>query len=996
MPDDALRADGELAYLVRSLRCGVSVLYVCAHPDDEEGGLIALLAHGHGARVVLWSATRGEGGQNFVTPYVGRELGIYRTWESLAARAIDGAESLFGPFYDFGYSKNGAEALEKWGREALVRELVRAIRAVQPQIVISCWRGDATHGHGHHQAVGIAIREAFARAADAAGFPELEAVGLAPWQPRKLYVSMKREWQPGEDIELGVLRPDLDAQGCLRVNVGEFDPIAGLTFQQQGALSLNSHLSQGTSVLPAPGDHYLYLRLDDVAPDAGLEGRNEIFDGIEDGLTTLADHPGGGDPALRAELEQMTGLASQAAAELRADAPWAVASTILELAERWARLEADAPQALASAAERRREAAEVAAAACLGLRLSATVDRPSYTPGDAMQINARLRSYGPEQPTSVEFEPLLDLDGADVRRLEAAPAAALFEVRIPESAPLSCPYWLRTEPGQYAYNWPTEVQAGTPFGEPLVAVRCTVEIAGRTLRLVRPALYEETFKGGYRELRPGILPPVSVQPRSRRQFVAARPSSQALDVGVALVGHRAAPDARFQIAAPEGWPADPDGVAVPMRKPGDADAIAVTVTVPPGAPPGRHQIRYGVDCDGRLYEASLAVVMQTAAGLGGDPDEGTCIRREYIVDPSVIDINVIDVAVHEPHRHAYITGVRDDVPRILRGLGLRVDELDDHALAHAALGTYDTIVVGPQAFVVRQAARTAARRLLAYTNEGGTLLVQHQGYAHENMDAAPAWFRYRQPHDRITLETAPVRILQPEHYALRFPNHIVPADFDGWLADRGLYFFGEWSDDYDALLACADPGEEEKTGGLLIAGHGRGTYVYCGYSLFRQLAAGVPGAFRLFANLLALPEARIQGRMEHLRSVPVFSRLDDAQLRRVASIARERRLADGEYLAHEGEEGAELYLVDVGALDVLQGDRHLRTCVRGEPIGELAALTGHVRTASLRASGDTRLLAIRSVDFLDLLRSDADIAAQVVQLLASRLYGAMTQSQPTG
>jgi hypothetical protein len=274
--------------------------------------------------------------------------------------------------------------------------------------------------------------------------------------------------------------------------------------------------------------------------------------------------------------------------------------------------------------------------------------------------------------------------------------------------------------------------------------------------------------------------------------------------------------------------------------------------------------------------------------------------------------------------------------------------------------------------------------------------VQHQGYAHEDMDAAPSWFRYRQPHDRVTIETAPVRILQPEHFSLHFPNRIVRADFDGWVGDRGLYFFGEWSDDYDALLACADPGEEEKAGGLLIAGYGRGTYVYCGYSLFRQLAAGVPGAFRLFANLLALPEARIQSRMEHLRSVAVFSPLDDAQLHRVASIARERRLADGEYLAHEGEEGAELYLIEVGALDVLQGKRHIRTCVRGEPIGELAALTGHVRTASLRASGETRLLAIRSVDFLELLRSDADIAAEVVQLLARRLHGAMTSSEPQG
>lgn len=994
--DDAVRADRELAYLVRSLRCGVSVLYVGAHPDDEEGGLIAMLAHGHGARVVFWSATRGEGGQNRVTPYAGRELGVYRTWESEAARAIDGGESIYGPFYDYGYSKNGAEALEKWGREALVREIVRAIRSVQPQIVISSWRGDESDGHGHHTAVGVAVREAFAQAGAAGGFPELDALGLAPWQPRKLYVVMTGDWNQGEDVALGVLRPDLEAEGCLRVNVGAFDPIAGLTFQQQGALSLNTHLSQGTSLLPDAGDYYLYLRLDDVAPGSGLEGRSELFDGIDEGLTVLADYPGGGDPSRRAELDRLTALAAAAAASLRVDAPWEAAPAILEVADGWGALEREAGDgALARAVSRRRTAADEAAAACLGLRLHATVDRPTCTPGDVMHVNARLYSHGPDQPTAVSFEPRLDLDGAAVERLESDGAAARFAVAIPDTAPLSSPYWLRAEPGPYAYRWPPHPQVGTPLGEPLVAVRCTVEIGGRTLSLVRPALYEETFKGGYRELPPAILPPVSVRPKAGRRFVAARPRPQALDVGVALVGYRQALDATLHVAPP-GWPVEPAETAVPIRKPGDTDAVAVTVTVPPDAPTGRHRIRYQVACDGRSYDASVTTVMQTGPGLEGGPDEGTCARREYIADAAAVDVDVIDVAVHEAHRYAYVSGVRDEVPGILRGLGIDVHELSDEALLHGALGGYDTIVIGPNALVVRHAARHAAQRLLAYAHDGGTLLVQYQGYAHERMGAAPFPFRYRQPHDRVTLESAPVRILHADHFALRFPNRIQPADFDGWVADRGLYFFGEWSDEYEALLGCADPGEEEKAGGLLIAMYGRGAYVYCGYSLFRQLAAGVPGAFRLFANLLALPEGRIQNRMAHLRSVSVFAPLDDAQLHHVASIAQERRLADGEYLAREGEEGAELYLIEDGGLDVLQSDRCLRTCGQGEPIGELAAFTGHVRTASLRAKGPTRLLVIRSVDFLDLLRGDADIAAQVVQLLARRLYAAMAQGEGSG
>jgi hypothetical protein len=237
-----------------------------------------------------------------------------------------------------------------------------------------------------------------------------------------------------------------------------------------------------------------------------------------------------------------------------------------------------------------------------------------------------------------------------------------------------------------------------------------------------------------------------------------------------------------------------------------------------------------------------------------------------------------------------------------------------------------------------------------------------------------------------------VAVLEPDHVLFRFPNRIDDADFSGWVRDRGMYFFGQWDAAYQPMLACADPGEEPKRGGLLFSRYGRGLYVYCGYSLFRQLAAGVPGAFRLFANLLALPEGRIRQRMEHLRSVPLFAELDDAQLHRVAEVVTERSVASGEYLCHQGDEGKEMYLILRGALDVLFGerDRYLRTCLPGEPIGELAAFTGLTRTASLRAQGDTEVLVMSSKDVLALMREQSDLAERMIQLLARRLYDALS------
>jgi LmbE family N-acetylglucosaminyl deacetylase len=942
----------ELAYLLRSLRTNACVLCVGAHPDDEESGLLAMLVHGLGARAFYWSATRGEGGQSRIAPYTGRELGVYRTWESLAARDFDDAVSLFGPFYDYGFSKSGAETLAKWGAEKLVRELVRAIRLVCPQVVISRWRGDASDGHGHHVAVGIAVREAFDAAADAERFADL---GLEPWQPLKLYRSMTRDWTPGETIELGMLRPDLEQTGGVRINTGGFDPIAGSTFQQLGALALNQHLTQGTTSVPRPGDHFLYLRLDAVAPGRGLETSRELFDGI--------------DTTLEPELER---LAEAAADGFQVAAPWRIAPLLLEFV------------AKCPPGSRQRADAEEAAARCLGLRLEAGVDRATITPGETVRVTARLLSYGPEQPASVRFEPRISVPGAVIEEISDGE----FDVTVPADAALSSPYWLCGAPAAYAYTWPANA-ACEAFGAGLIEVNCEVVIGGHTLRLAQPARHPETFTGGYRELDPAIVPPVSVQPLGGPHVLRARDIDQTIELDVGLRAHAGAVTGTLSVTTPDAWTAQPPKLPVSLGDVGEVGTLRLSVTVPAGAPPGRYTLRYGLDCGGRVYESSISAVMQTAVGLDGARDEGTCSRRQYIVDPAVVEVSVVDVAVHEGHRYGYVAGTGDELPKILRDIGIDVEVVDDDQLAHASLDSFDTIVIGPNAFLVRDGARRAAGRLLAYARSGGTLLVQYQGYVHQDVGAAPFEFSYRQPHDRVTLESSPVTILAPEHFVMRFPNRISFSDFEGWVRDRGLYFFGSWSREYQPLLASADPGEEPKNGGLLYARYGRGAYIYCGYSLFRQLAAGVPGAFRLFTNLLAAPEGRIRSRMEQLRTVSVFAELDEAQLRRVATVALERRVGDGEVICEEGEEGAELYVIESGLLEVLQGGRLVHTSERGELIGELAAFTGLRRTASLRSRGETELLVLRSQDFLRLLREDGDIAEQMLGLLARRLHAAM-------
>jgi LmbE family N-acetylglucosaminyl deacetylase len=1007
MPDELDSSVTSLVRLVRGLGRAADILYVGAHPDDEDSALIAMLAQGHAARVVCWSATRGEGGQNRVTQYAGPELGVYRTWESEQARTIDGGESWFGPFYDYDYSKSGAEALEKWGKDRLVGEIVRAIRAAQPQIVISAWRGDHSDGHGHHTAVGIAAHEAFVAAADPARFAELERVGLAAWQARKLYVGMRSDWAPGQRVRLGVRRPELEVPGCLRLNAGTPDPIAQMTYAEMGAVALNQHLSQGTTSVPVPGDHFIYLRLDAVAPGSELAGSEPIFAGINPGLASLADHPGGGSDPLRHVLETAQGHADLATEQFRVDEPQRAGPALLDLAACLADLEGrlrelvpgveSARTSLARSLGRKRRDAEAAAARCLGLRLVASVDRAAVTPGGSMRLSTRLLGLESDRAGAVEFEPLVMVPNARVERVDSGDGhAAQFDITVPADAALSCPYWLRSAAGEYAYAWPEGLAVGAPFDPPSISVTCSVPVAGRMLRLSAAAPFEEAFAGGYRRLTTAILPPISCRPLLDRHFLRAQGGSQEITLLVSVVGHDhlVSPiEGVLEVSVPAGWTANPSRTPVRLRKDGDSDTVEVAITVPPGEAQGPRTISFGMRCGGRLYESSIATVMQGPNDSGSAPDEGTCVRREVVAEPSAVAVELIDVAVHDSHTYGYVSGAGDDVPRILSGLGLSVELLSDDALLQSDLGTYDVMVIGPNAFLSRDGLRRASGRLLDYVHAGGTMLVQYQGYRYASMDAAPYPFSYAEPHDRVTQHDAPVQLLNPEHYLLRFPNRIVAGDFDGWVRDRGMYFFGDWDRAYEPLLACCDTDESPKSGGLLVAPYGRGAFVYCGYTLFRQVASGVPGAFRLLANLLALPEGRLRDRMEHLRNVSVFEALDDAQLREVARIAIERKLGDGDYLAREGDIGSELYVIKSGSVDVLQGidERHVRTCFAGEPVGELGAITRSPRTASMRALGDVEVLAISADQFMDLLRRDGDVAEGTVTLLARRLYAAMAQ-----
>jgi LmbE family N-acetylglucosaminyl deacetylase len=996
------QGDLDLIYRLRGLVMGGAVLHLGAHPDDEDTGTLAYLSRGMSVETVFWSATRGEGGQNRIGRESGEALGILRTWESLAAREIDGGGVLYGPFFDFGFSKSGEDALARWGRDDVVREIVRAIRWVQPHVVISRWSGGPEDGHGQHQAIGIAAGEAFDLAAEPDRFPELDRMGLPPWRPRKLYRSLGRDWQPGEDVVFGTPSPDHEAQGALRVNTGALDPISGLSFQEQAAVAQNRHRSQAMAFLPERGDFLYYYRLERPTP-RGQE--SSFFDGLDPTLVGIADDEM--PDRLGKALAEARDHAAEAIRLFRPEDRAAAGAEVLNglgrlrearqlLAE--GDLDEQERRALARYLDRRVERFEEVAARCLGISLECLVEESRVTGDQRIRVGTRLWNQGPERIDEAAFRLRVPegwgveaVEPGDRRTQESASVVEVaYEVEIPEAAELSPPYWLRAPGSAYRYAWPERGPLGLPFDGPLLEASAELSVGGRALKLSAGAVHRETFAGGFRELPLVVLPHIALSPREDRVLIPATGTPQRLQLNLtARCMRRGGAGGRLEVEVPGGWAVHPRSVDIALPAQGASRTVTFEVGIPADAKPREYEVRSTVDGGSGPYGVVLKPVWRAAPGLPGPANETNAIAEAFIMLPATTPVHLVDVRFVPNLRYGYVTGVDDRILLSLEGFGVEVEVLSEADLTYGDLSAFDAVVVGPNAYLLRPEVRKGAPRLLDYAAEGGTLVVQFQGYGYQEGGFAPYPFRFNQPHDRVTLPDAPITILEPKHPILHVPNELADSDFDGWVHDRGLYFFGEWDQRYTPVLASEDPGETPKEGGLLVASYGRGTYVYCGYSLYRQIPAGVPGAIRLFANLLGLAEARIRERRELARTVPLFSFMKDEQLYQVARLMSERFVEDGTLLCREGDWGGELYLVLDGEIEVVKQqdgkDIVVYTTPPGEATGDLSVLTDLPRTATLRAKGDATVLVMKGEHFRALLAEHPDLAEGVIRTLAHRL-----------
>ena len=992
-----------LTYGLARLRMASAVLHLGAHPDDEEIGMLAYMSHRGGARVVYWSATRGEGGQNQRGPERGEALGIVRSWESLEARSIDGGEVLYGPFYDFGFSKSGEDTLERWGREDVVREIVRAIRLVQPLVVVSRWSGGGSDGHGHHKAIGLVAAEAFEAAADPARFPELIEFGLAPWQAQKLYRSVAGDWQPGEGGTFGTVIEEYERAGCVRINTGLLDPIAGKSYQEQAHQAINCHRSQGMGFVPEPGPYYYYFRLERSLVSApGLEA--DFFDGLDPTILGLADYPGEASRPVREALTDVLAQLDEAIMVFRPQRPEPVAAMVLTALDRLRALRklalssiTDPGNAAALDAYLARKAAdfEAVAAACLGLRAECLLDRPRVAPGSKLGVTARLW-IGGDATVSLRGVTLAAPAGWQAKRTgssrsetgERTAVEEVFDLSVPADARITAPYWLRAPRTPYRYAWPELDECSEPFDPALVVATFDVAYGRQRFCIGVPAVYRSGFPGGSRELPLSVLPSIAVAPRSRQEMlpVSAEPFDLQLEVTLRSMDEDGS-EATLELAVPAGWLVEPVKAIVSLAL-DQSQLLRFKVTLPANCPAGQYGLRYRVDGD-ETSAVEIQPVRLAALGCTGPADASSCVAEAFQVQPASIEVRVIDAVFVPTLNYGYVQGAKEQILSGLARFGLDVRVLSDDELGFADLSTYQCIVVGPNAYNMRPALRENAERLLEYVKQGGCLVVQYQGYGYDDPGLAPYPFRYNQPHDRVTAPDAPVVMMHPDDPLVNTPNRLSAEDFVGWVVDRGLYFFGEWDRRYTPILASADRGEEPRHGGLVSAAYGRGQYVYAAYSFFRQIPAGVPGAVRLFANLLGLVEASIRRRAELLGGIELFASMAKEELYEAARLMSEFSIPAGAILAREGERGDELYVLVEGSINVLKsgakGEQLVHVARPGEAIGEFAALASIPRSASLVAATDATLITLPNKVFEQVLKRYPDLSLQLMRQLVRKI-----------
>lgn len=845
-----------LGQVLLRLQTTASVMYTGAHPDDEDSAFLAYAARGLHARTAYLSLTRGDGGQNLLGSEQSEALGVIRTEELLQARRLDGAEQYFTRAFDFGFTKTLDEAKARWPEQEVLADAVRAIRLFRPMVVVAGFTGTAADGHGQHQFAGYITPKAIAAAADPAQFPEQLRQGIRPWRVRKFYVRASPR--------------NPENMPTIQLDTGTYDPLLGRSYAEIASEGRSLHRTQEQGGLEQRGVRYSYVRLVNGV-DTYKGPDTDLFAGLDTSLAGVATNHGIGDPKINEALQRSADAASKALTNFEALAPpkiipqLAAGLTALRTARELIKasssdVRGDADLILAKKEAEFTDALKRAA----GVQFDVIADRETLAAGDS--CNVSLRTYYPSDAmvnsrgigllsppgwTSVPAPaptpgtanatgPAVTVPGSpgNTRVIQS-------DIKLTAGGSLSRtePYWLQESRSGDLYRWPVSGQVWSskdPLNLPFSPVRpmgqVELEIGGVVVDIQQPLEYR--YADGVRgEIRRevNIVPALTLE-LDQNMIVITQPSKseQLRLVVVATNNADRALTGKLSLRLPPFFTASPGEVLLSLAKRGERQTVVFELNRTP-APAGSYELLAQAAVDGQTFTSQ----MQTLAY----PHIQT--HRRYLPAAAAVRVFSLQVA---PVSVGYVMGVGDTVPDAIRRMGLAVTVLDDHELAVGDLSRFDTIVVGVRAVDAGPEFVAYHARLLDYAKNGGTLIVQYQrpNYATLKLPPFPT-----QMGPRVIDETATVKILAPAEQLFNWPNKITPEDWDGWVQERTLYSFSEFDPQYHPMVEMSDPGEPSQNGGEVLAHLGKGLYIYTAFAWFRQLPAGVPGAYRLFANLLS-------------------------------------------------------------------------------------------------------------------------------------------------
>jgi LmbE family N-acetylglucosaminyl deacetylase len=878
---------------LKKLHTRASLLMIVAHPDDEDGATLAYESRGLGVRTDLMTLDRGEGGANVMSSDLWDALGLVRTEELLQAGRYYGLDGqYFSSMADYGFSKSLKEALDQWGHDRVLAEAVRVVRTVRPLIVCSVFVGGPTDGHGQHATAGLMAQEVFKAAGDPKMFPEQIREGLLPWTPVKEYARspffrtsekgsydyathhwgpvgvqnhITAKWEPGP-VAVTVAIPN-----------GTYDNFAGLTYPQISREGLGFQKSQnGGSDVPLPsaqtgGYHRFGSHID------ARDKEESFFDGIDVSIAGIAALAGSAPPEfLKNGLSQINDSVESAMSTFSAQDPSAIAATLAKGLKATDALVAEVEKSSLSADQKfnvlhelkvKQQQFNTALIASLGISVEADIvpatqagglfaemrgSQQSFqmaTPGQSFHVGVHLFDGG-KLPVEVESVALTSAsakpwtiapDAAAPKQIEPGKAADVrFAVKVPEDEPYTRPYFTRPDMEQPYYDIANKAMSGMPTAPYPLAATVRYHFDGLTLESANAVQAIRKVAG------PGTLRyPMPVGPAVS---VSLSPSA-----GIVPLGEKSFPvsvrlhnnvegdaKATVHLNLPNGWTAEPKSIPISFAHLGEEQGVSFTI-YPKSVEEKPYQITAVADYNGKEYTEGYVSVGYTG------------LRPYFLYSPAVYKTTGADVKIASSQKIAYIEGSGDDVPAALEALGVQVSFLSAQDLASGDLSKYDTILVGVRAYAVRPDLIANNGRLLKYVEDGGVVVVQYNTPEFDHNYGPYPYVMSNDP-EEVTDEKSVVIILDPKNPLFTWPNVITSKDFDGWVEERGSKFLVSWDKRYEPLLETHDAEQDPQKGGLVYARYGKGAYIYNAYAFYRQLPLGVPGAYRLFANMLSLPK----------------------------------------------------------------------------------------------------------------------------------------------